>query len=85
MPADPPTTQSPEVLLVPDTVAAALLGISRASLHRLRAAGRMPVPLKLGKSCRWRRDELERWVAAGAPTLAMWREIEAQSRRRGAG
>jgi excisionase family DNA binding protein len=74
-----------ERLLLNDLEVAELLGISRASAHRLRAAGRLPAPLKLGRSCRWRRDELMRWIAAGAPPLELWRELEAQARRRGTG
>jgi excisionase family DNA binding protein len=45
-------------LLLSDHTAAALLGISRATLWRQVNAGHLPKPIKLGGSTRWRRDEL---------------------------
>jgi len=45
------------------------LGCSPRHVRRLSDAGRMPRPVRLGALIRWRRDELERWVAAGCPNL----------------
>jgi predicted DNA-binding transcriptional regulator AlpA len=71
-----------EPLLVSDREAAALLGISRAHFHRLRAAGKFgPEALKLGRCRRWDRDAIVRWVRAGCPDAATWRAMEAQRRR----
>jgi excisionase family DNA binding protein len=42
--------------------AAALLGISTRHLHALVSAGRLPKPVKLGKSARWNREALEAWL-----------------------
>ena len=44
---------------------AALLGCSARHIYRLADAGRMPRPVKLGQLVRWRRGELEQWVADG--------------------
>jgi len=52
-------------LLVSDRQAAAMLSISRAHLHRLRAAGRFVPGLKIGKSLRFKVSDLESFVAAG--------------------
>jgi len=52
---------------------AALLGISRSSLYKLVSSGRAPRPIKIGRSVRWRREEIEDWVRAGAPPLSRWK------------
>jgi len=39
------------------------VGISRAQIYKLMAAGRFPRPLDLGgKVRRWRSDELDDWI-----------------------
>jgi excisionase family DNA binding protein len=53
-----------------------LLGISEQHLSRLNAAGRIPAPLKLGKSTRWSRKELEEWITAGGPPKAEWEQLK---------
>ena len=41
-----------------------LLGLSRAAIYKLRAAGRFPAPMKLGlKSVRWRLADVLVWQA----------------------
>ncbi len=45
-------------LLLSDATAAALMGVSRATLWRRVAAGEFPRPIKLGGRTLWRRDEL---------------------------
>lgn len=51
---------------------ARILAISTRSLWRLRSAGQLPRPVKLGGSIRWRIDEVERWIKVGCPSLADW-------------
>ncbi|MBL9082139.1 MAG: helix-turn-helix domain-containing protein [Planctomycetales bacterium] len=46
---------------------AAWLQISERSLWRMRSAGQLPAPLRLGGAVRWRREELAAWLAAGCP------------------
>lgn len=43
--------------------AAERLGISRATFHRQVAAGRLPAPIRLGKSSRWSWAEIEKSIA----------------------
>ncbi|HJZ56430.1 MAG TPA: hypothetical protein VKE74_15805 [Gemmataceae bacterium] len=47
-----------------------LLARSEASLLRDVEAGRVPAPVKVGRSTRWRRAEIESWIAAGCPASA---------------
>ncbi|HLN30748.1 MAG TPA: helix-turn-helix domain-containing protein [Gemmataceae bacterium] len=73
----------PAPLLVPDTEAARMLGISRAHLHRLRAAGKWgPRPIRLGRALRFDREELLAWVKSGAPDARTWQAIREQTNRR---
>jgi predicted DNA-binding transcriptional regulator AlpA len=54
-------------LLIDIEELSALLNRSVASLERDQAAGRVPAPVYVGSSKRWRRAEVEAWVAAGCP------------------
>ena len=44
-----------------------MLGCSSRHVYRLSDSGRMPRPIKLGALVRWRRAELEKWIAEGCP------------------
>jgi excisionase family DNA binding protein len=57
---------------------AELLRVSTRMIYRLKDAGRMPQPLKLGGSVRWRRAELMAWIAEGCP---VWRHTAGMTRR----
>jgi excisionase family DNA binding protein len=46
---------------------AELLDISIRTLWRLRAAGKLPAPIHLGGSVRWRTRDIEAWIASGCP------------------
>lgn len=54
-------------LLIPACELARLLGISKRTLWRLLSAGKLPVPVRLGNSVRWRLDEVEQWISRGCP------------------
>jgi predicted DNA-binding transcriptional regulator AlpA len=62
---NPPPAGPP--LLVDLRELARLLARSEASLLRDVAAGRLPDPVRIGRSTRWRRTEIEAWIAAGCP------------------
>ena len=71
-----------EPLLIPDTAAAALAGISRAHWQRLRAAGKLPPSVRLGRKILWRRREIEEWIGAGCPDSRTWAAMTASAGRR---
>jgi excisionase family DNA binding protein len=56
-----------EPVLLPASKVARMLQVSTRTLWRLLAAGKMINPIKLGRSVRWRKDELMKWIAAGCP------------------
>jgi predicted DNA-binding transcriptional regulator AlpA len=68
--------------MVPAPEAARLCGISEASWYRLKSAGKLPAPVKLGGRVLWRVEELRRWSAAGCPDLRTWQALESANGRR---
>jgi excisionase family DNA binding protein len=61
-PADAPAAQLLDVRAV-----AQLLACSVRHVFRLAGAGRMPQPVRIGALVRWRRADLDGWLAAGCP------------------
>jgi excisionase family DNA binding protein len=59
-------TAAPQLLSVDDV--AQLLSCSPHHVYRMADVGRMPQPVKLGALVRWRRTDLDNWLAAGCPT-----------------
>jgi predicted DNA-binding transcriptional regulator AlpA len=49
-----------------------LTGYAKRSIRRFKATGRIPPPNPLGL---WQRDEIESWLAHGAPVADVWVEI----------
>jgi predicted DNA-binding transcriptional regulator AlpA len=84
VPIDGETALPPAAaLLIPDTEAARLCSIARATWHRLRAAGRIgPQPVRLGRAVRYRRSEVESWATAGCPDSRTWAAMQAMRDRR---
>lgn len=63
------TSTSEKPLLLDVKEIAKLLGISVRTVWGKSASGYMPKPVRIGKLCRWRREEIEKWVAKGCPCL----------------
>jgi predicted DNA-binding transcriptional regulator AlpA len=49
-----------------------LLNLSVRTVRAMNARGTLPRPLKIGRRCVWRVDELRAWVARGAPSRERW-------------
>ena len=58
-----PATDSKRLLK--DAEVARKLGVSKRHVHRMRDAGTLPPPLKLGAAIRWDSETLERWIDGG--------------------
>jgi len=69
------TTAAVPLLLTAEQ-AAALAGVSRSHWWSLHSAALVPLPVKLGRATRWRRDELAAWVAVGCPARHEWNQRE---------
>ena len=50
---------------------AARLGVSTRQCWKLNASGRMPAPLRLSRSVRWRESDLAAFIAAGCDMTRM--------------
>ncbi len=73
-PGDP--TDSSPLLLSADRVAK-LLGIGKRTVWTWDAAGKLPEPVRIGATVRWRAAELDEWAAAGCPPRAEWAALRA--------
>jgi predicted DNA-binding transcriptional regulator AlpA len=51
-----------ERLLLNDIQLAQILSVSRASVWRLKSQGRLPLPVRIGRSVRWRYSDIKNWV-----------------------
>jgi predicted DNA-binding transcriptional regulator AlpA len=66
---------------------ARLLQLSGKTIKRMDQAGRLPRAVRLGErghTKRWRRDEIDAWIAAGCPDRGKWEttsEFRARFRR----
>jgi excisionase family DNA binding protein len=66
--SDIPTATAPEPAasqLLDVRAVAHLLGCSVRHVYRMADSGQMPRPVKLGALVRWRRSDLDAWLAAG--------------------
>ena len=55
---------------------AELLNVSTRHIWKLHATGRLPAPIRLGRSVRWRADELRAWLEAGCPSRECWAKMK---------
>jgi predicted DNA-binding transcriptional regulator AlpA len=69
-------------LLIPETAAAAMVGVSPATWRRLHSANKTPGAVRLGRAVRWRRAEIVAWIEAGCPDRGTWDAIADRDRRR---
>ncbi len=79
----PPTETVPTISgsMVGAVEAARICGISRTTWYSLKAAGRVPAPVHLGRRVLWRREELHDWMTAGCPPLYQWQRSKEQHTR----
>ena len=65
-----------EPLLLSRVNAAAFITISVATLDRMQAAGLLPRTLVINRGVRYRREDLDRWIALGCPDRKSFEAIE---------
>lgn len=64
-----------ELLTVKDVAKA--LRVSPRQVWKLSSSGRLPAPVRLSRSVRWRSADIKRWVELGCPNRE---EFEAKGR-----
>jgi len=67
------TKPEAESLLISVDVLATMLDISPRSVWRRLSSGEMIEPVRIGTCVRWRRQEVEAWIAAGCPPISEWK------------
>jgi len=65
-----------EPLLLTAQALGTLLDINRSTVWAWHSSGRIPLPVKIGGVTRWRRNEIEAWLEAGAPGRAKWETMK---------
>jgi excisionase family DNA binding protein len=45
-------------------------GLSERTLWRLSDSGKLPATIRVGKSCRWRKSDVLKWIELGCPDRA---------------
>lgn len=66
------TLSADAALLTVDDVAA-LLAVSTRTIRRMADSGQMPRAVKLSSLIRWRRSEIDAWLADGCPSCRQTR------------
>lgn len=74
-PTPPLLPSVPEKLAIKDVDVSRMLGISRASVWKRHASGRLPLPVRIGRSVRWRAEEIRAWLNAGCPERTAWEKM----------
>jgi prophage regulatory protein len=59
-------TVAMETLLTASAVAD-MLSLSKRQIFRLKSSGKIPVPIKIGGSVRWKQTDIQRWISLGCP------------------
>jgi len=62
-------------LLLTAEQCAELLNIGKSTFWRYHTSGKVPMPVKIGRSIRWRTEEIHDWVEAGCPSREQWNVI----------
>ena len=52
-----------------------LLGCSERHIRRMRSAGKLPRPVKIGGAVRYKRNDIEKWLELGCPDLKTFEEL----------
>lgn len=73
------TQSNPVALAVSAADTAAILDVSQRHLWAMHSAGKIPKPVRLGRCVKWIRQELEDWLAAGAPSREQWEKQKGAS------
>ena len=74
--------QTQQPLAVSARELSAMLGVSLRQIWRLNATGRLPKPIRLGGSVKWRRSEILAWLGQNCPARAAWEAMKESGQRK---
>ena len=69
-----------ERLLVSAEELGHLLGVHRSTIWSWHSSGRLPSPVRIGGTTRWRAEEIRDWIRAGCPSRRRWHEMREDKR-----
>ncbi len=73
--------QTDEALLTDAAGVAKLLNVSKRHVQALDSSGRLgPMSISLGRSRRWRVDEIRSWILANCPSRGQWLAMKGKDR-----
>ena len=78
---DPAALTDEPPLVVDAWRLAKLLDAGVRTVRSWDAAGKLPIPIRLGGKVVWRLDEIRDWLAAGAPRRDEWQARRAAARK----
>jgi len=52
-----------------------ILSTSVRSVWRYRASGKLPQPMMVGSSCRWRQSDIHQWLNLDCPDMKTFKAI----------
>jgi len=64
--------EAAEKLLLSAAEASALCRVGRSLWWSMHSAGKVPLPVRLGRRTLWRAEELREWTRAGCPSRDRW-------------
>ncbi|NQV27706.1 MAG: helix-turn-helix domain-containing protein [Rhodopirellula sp.] len=67
MPDNESKLESVESQLISVDVLASMIDLSPRTVWRMVSARTVPPPIRLGRSVRWRKSDIETWIAGGCP------------------
>lgn len=67
---------NPEATLLTVEQVASLVQVSTRTVWRLVSSGDLVEPIRMGGNTRWRRADLDAWIAAGCPSVGRGGAIE---------
>lgn len=52
------------------------LGVSSRQIWKLAASERLPAPVRLARSVRWRESDIARFIELGCPSREQWQQTK---------
>ena len=74
-------SNTPQPLAISARELARLLDVSPRQVWRLNSTGKLPKPIRLGGSVKWRREEIVAWLGQNCPDRAEWDAMRESEQR----
>lgn len=56
-----------------------MLSLSKTKIYQMIAAGQLPHSLRIGRSRRWRRNDINLWIEFDCPSMERFAELRAEA------